>query len=320
MSVKNYFRFSGVPLLVHMLGWWGDHSHPKVNYVSDDPAAVARQLNEIKGWGFDGIVLDWYGDSAKFRRINRAAALLLNQCEKLGLWFAIQIDVGALPAKGTTGEFMALVAYVNDFFGQSGSYLTTAGPPIGKNLIFEFGMETLAEPIDWNSVLATYPQNAFIHRNVGGFATPGHGSFGWIDSGIPYLTDYYIRAKTPSLTKLCFGSIFKGFDNRKLNANGSLVVPDTAVWAGSAVKVIPENNGQTMLDTIELTNKFVEGGGKLAGVICNTYNDWEEGSAVEGGILTPLSATITGNQDLIQSVDFANGVAKVVPKDMFRVR
>lgn len=317
MSAKSYFRFTA-PLYMHIQGWWGDHTHPSVKYMSDDTATVSRQLTEIKNWGFDGVVLDWYGDSAKFRRINRTAALLMNYCEHMGLQFAVSIDVGCMPAKGTTAELVALIAYVNDFFARSKSYMID--PVTGKDLIFEFGMETLAEPIDWNAIMAVYPNNAFIHRNVGGFSTPGHGSYGWIDSGMLYLTDYYNRAKAPSQTKLCFGSIFKGFDNRKLNADGSLVIPNVPIWASSNVKVIPELNGQTMLDTIELTNKFVEGGGKLAGVICNTYNDQEEGSAVEGGILTSLSATITGNTNLIQSVDFSGSVAKIVPKDMFRVR
>lgn len=323
MTIKNYLN-AAVPAYVHIMGWWGSpsHSHPRGNYRSDDVVTVSRQLGEIQGWGFDGTILDWYGDGYNHRLVNRTALRLLAESEHRGMQFGISIDVGALknrPDKSisTNNEMLALIEYIEAAFTSSPAYMTHSD---GKPVIFEFGVETLpaADAIQWNSIMSQKPNIHFIHRNVGGFTTPGSGSYGWIDAGLPYLKDYYARAKTPSLSKLCYGSIFSGFDNRKVNADGSLVVPDTAVWPGETVKVIPANNGQTFLDTIALTNQFVADGGRLAGVVLNTYNDHEEGSGVEGGINASLVATLSGNVNAAASATLVNGAITFTPKTMFK--
>lgn len=285
------------------MGWFGpsDHSHPKAQYDSADPATIKRQFDELQSWGVSGVILDWYGPY--WRHIDTVGGRMLAECEARKMSFSLGVDQGAISKKTeSTGhkEFLALMDYAATFFFKSPAYMQIDG----KGVVFEFGMETLptADQIDWNAVVAKYPDKHFIHRNVGGFALAGSGAYAWLDKGIPYLQDYYKRAHDPSQTKLCFGSLFTGFDNRKLKADGTLVTPDTPVWG--ALNVIPQDHGQTFLNTVDEANKFLAAGGKLTGVVINTYNDWEEGSAVEGGI------DGTGN---------ANAVATpLVMKPMFR--
>lgn len=316
-SVKDYFS-QPVRCGMHFMGWHGyaGHFDPRAKYTSDDPATIARQLDEIADWGFDFLMMPWFGDQD--RPTTRTMGLLLDAAGERRMQVGISIDVGAITKRIVTSnnsnlELDQLIRFAESLFINHPAYLLGSD---GRPLVFEFGMETLPtfklDPIDWPAIIKKYPFS-FIHRNIGGFATPGAGSYAWLDNGLPYLNDYYKRANVPSQTSMCFGSLFKGFDNRKVDASGLIISPEVSTWTGKPadVKIIPENNGQTFLDTVTATNAFVATGGKLAGIIFNTYNDWQEGTACEGGLNHNVTILPAGNQNCVQNVD-------VTMKPMFK--
>lgn len=305
-----------IPVGIHIMGWHGDPEHrdPRAPYDSADPATVARQAAEIlDDWKFDFVVMDWYGPARG--RIDISLALWRRECERRGAWFAVSIDSQAVSKRADKSlpgqqELLNLLQYIEAFFSHSDGYFRGSD---GRPVVFEFGMETLAGPdaINWNEICARYPEWHFIHRNIGGFGVIGSGSYAWIDDGEAYLTDYYKRALAPSQDKFCFGSWFKGFDNRRVDGTGKIIVPEQAVWPGKAVKRFGDDTGSLFLRTVELTNQFVQAGGKLAGVIFNTYNDWQEGTACEGGIDHNCKGAIGGNRNVIAS-------SSIVAKPMFK--
>lgn len=324
-GVKSYFTnqdvAAGLLAGIHIMGWHGDaeHQDPRAKYFSDDPATVKRQADEIfNDWQFDFVVMDWYGNSR--RRIDCALALWMRECEKRGKKFAISIDCAAISGRADKSipgehEMLSLLSYIESFFSYSEAYLHLITGIDDDPIIFEFGMETLkgTDVINWNEVRAKHPNKRFIHRNIGGFDTagPGDGSYAWLDSGEAYLTDYYKRALVPSQTKLCFGSWFMGFDNRKVDSAGKIILPEVAVWPGKAVQHFGDNTGDLFLRTVALTNDFIMQGGKLTGVIFNTYNDWQEGTAAEGGIIHNCSAALAGNRAVVAS-------SAITAKPMFK--
>src|SRR4051812_41917544 len=165
-SLHDYFPLhSELPILVHMVAFGGvpGHSHPRLNYRSDDPAVIARQIAEIKSWGCDGIVLDWYcAEGSQFRLINNAAGLLLDACKTAGLTFALSLDAGALQKSSDPNiDLAVMLTFADTFFLDNPAYMRSGD----KNVIFEFGMETLAKPIDWAAAMKAFPRMAFIHRN-----------------------------------------------------------------------------------------------------------------------------------------------------------
>src|SRR6185369_5969258 len=146
-TLQDYFP-TPIPLAIHYMGWGGDAGHglPYFDYESDDPAVVKQHVATIKSWGISKIILDWYGDFAKFRQINRCAELLYRECFAQGIILRLSIDGGCLSSSANpTQDFIDLVSFVNTFW------------PASVGEIFDFGTETLATPIDWVKVIASYP-------------------------------------------------------------------------------------------------------------------------------------------------------------------
>lgn len=275
------------------MGWWGPdgHQHPFVKYRSDDPTTIARQLDEIQGWGATGVVACWYGSSRQDGPngiTNRATHLLFREAEKRGLKVLLAIDKGAIVYRQNQAvkghdQFMRELQYIEATFKQSPAIATDSA---GQPYLLEFGYETLPDKdkVDWAAALKEYPWYAILHRNLGGFDTPGDGAYTWIDNGLSYLDWTYSKAIDKSQHADFFLSLFAGFDNRKLNPDGTLVQPVQAVWPNTAVKTIDRLNGNTFIETIKKAQKFLSDGGRAAGVLVNTYTDYEEGTAIEGGI------------------------------------
>ena len=305
-SVKQYFPLLSdtVPQIMHEMGWWsktkpGGHKHPQVDYESDDPVATDIRMERLADLGFDAICLDYYGDSPKFRLINRAAGVMAASCLKNNLRFTVGIDIGAIknkpdPTISDTQEFINILSYVL-------AYGLCTFEINGTKTILEFGMETLSAPLDWVAITKAFPNVRILHRNIGGFSVPNSdGAYAWIDSGEAYLKDFYTRALTPSKNQICVGSVFKGFDNRKVDPiTGVPLSPPVPCWGN--LQQIPENQGQTLLNTIAITNDFISKGGRLAAIQWNTDNDWEEGTALEKKVDSGVITSISGNKNCIDA-------------------
>jgi hypothetical protein len=96
------------------------------------------------------------------------------------------------------------------------------------------------------------------------------------------LERFYERAQH-SLGKFVMGSVYKGFDDSR------------ASWGQG--KHIPENCGQTWLDTFAAINRFYSASRQLPALLIVTWNDYEEGTAVEPGVGCPsgIIARLSGS-------------------------
>lgn len=276
---------SDVLAFAHWIPWHKavpepSHSRSRAGYDSNDQALCYAQVADMKLRGFDGVVVTWQGpDETSYK--NQATAKLLKACEQQGLKFAISPDqtfirYAANPDK--TQVTLDAFKYVQNTYFPSPAYYKESGQPV----MFEFGLETL--PIDMNKVLSAFPAVKMIYRNVGGLTRPhSAGAFSWIDAGYAYLVDFYKRTIAGS-SAIIFGSIFIGFNDTTANWS--------PLYNGGTARIIPQNNGQLWLDTIKL---FRATGLKRFQVA--TWNDYEEGTAIEPGIdagYTP-AVSIVGN-------------------------
>jgi len=80
------------------------------------------------------------------------------------------------------------------------------------------------------------------------------------------------------------GAVYKGFDDSR------------ASWGQG--RRIPENCGQTWLDTFAEVNRFYSAGRQLPALLIVTWNDYEEGTAIEAGVGCPagISARLSGTR------------------------
>jgi hypothetical protein len=100
--------------------------------------------------------------------------------------------------------------------------------------------------------------------------------------GLQYLERFYTRAQRTG--KFAMGSVYKGFDDSR------------ASWGQG--RRIPENCGQTWLDTFAEINRFYSSSRQLPALLIVTWNDYEEGTAIEPGIgcAAAVNAQISGSK------------------------
>lgn len=269
-------------IYVRMMPWFGDPRHIQVGYRSDDPQQIAKQVTDMMARGIDGAVVDWYGPGAGIS--SRSTDLLFKESARRNFQFAVSVDGGPLKAclksgRDVTAQVLSELEYAEKNYENSPNYLRWQRRPV----VFFFDSEL---PIDWRSVRSSLKLSPlFIFRNSGAFDLPySDGAFAWVtpetaNAGDPealkYLERFYDRARR-NPGKFAVGSVYKGFDDSR------------ASWGKG--RRIPENCGQTWLDTFAEINRHYSASYQLPAVLIVTWNDYEEGTAIEPGIGCPASS------------------------------
>ena len=275
-------------LYAHDMPWWGESSHANIGYNSNDPVEVASQVTDMISRGLDGAVVDWYGPGSFEDGASQVFAAEVGRHPNFGL--IIEIEHGAVlwhscyPTCDSTTAFIQLANSVASLFYSSPAYVKLNGQPV----LMEFGMELVS--VDWTRVAAALPGIIILHRNTGGFTQAGSGGgFAWNSpdtlatepagyDGTSYLIDFYKKAaKYPSLQT--YGSVYKGFNDT------------LASWAPPGGRHIEQNCGQTWLRTFNEINAFYSPSNPLDALQLVTWNDYEEGTALEVGIDNCFSLT-----------------------------
>jgi hypothetical protein len=268
-----------------MEGWFGEAGHMNVGYNSNNPQQVHLQVQDMISRGMQGAILDWYGLTDPV--VNGTAQALRTEAEaNPGFEFAIMEDGGALfdaaVANGcdVTTQVLSDLNYINSQYASSSAYMRVDGRPV----VFFFGVDAFY--IDWAQVRAQVPGNPiFLYRGTDGLTrTISDGGFQWEDvPGDPFspasLNPFdpllaaqaaFYSTATKTSGRLAVGSVYKGF-------NDSL-----APW-GINRFVVP-NCGQTWLATFNEIGSFYSSTNQLPALQIVTWNDYDEGTAVEMGI------------------------------------
>lgn len=280
---------STTKIYAHLMAWFGGSNHLNVGYASDDPAQVTRQVNDMLSRGLAGTIVDWYGPNGT--RTNNATLLLRQEAEKHSNFdFAVMEDKGALSTCAATagcdvtGRMVQDLVYAYNTFEQSPAYMRVGTRP----LVFFFGVE--AYSIDWTRVRNNVPGSPiFIFRNSGAFthAVTG-GGFSWTglssdpsNMGLGYIDNFYATGlKYPSLQSV--GSAYKGFND------------SIASWGQN--RLLYQQCGQTWLSTMRETGRYFSSSNQLDWMQLVTWNDYEEGTALETGIdnCVSVAASLSG--------------------------
>ena len=265
--------------------WFGLPSHISVGYSSHDPAVIRKQIHDAKAMGISAFVVDWFGDREPF--IDQSYALMQAAAAKHKFHVAMMYDEAGEQEDGATDEAIADFTMFHESYLSSKSpgheaYLTYQGRPI--IFIFPAGGHT-----DWNKVRAVVnkwnPAPLLINENLPGqYADAFDGFYPWINSGPkgwaadgsnwgePYLSDFYQTMVSKYSDKIIVGGAWAIFDDRK------------ASW--SLNRHLSARCGQTFRDTFNFWRKYVPADQPIPFLMIETWNDYEEGSAVEPGLPT----------------------------------
>ena len=285
---------STTKIFAHLVGWFGGSGHMNVGYNSADPAQVHRQVEDMISRGIQGAILDWYG--AANVSINQAAIALQKESEAHPEFqFAIMEDGGALFNSAVanhcdvTDQLLSDLSYVANQFEGSPAYLRINQRPV----VFMFGVESFF--IDWNRILSSAANHPLLlFRGTEGFSgNVANGGFQWVDlsSNDPFdpelaAQDQFYADAVANPNRVSFGSAYKGFNDT------------LALW--STNRFIHQGCGQTWMATFSEIAKYYSAGHQLSALQLVTWNDYEEGTAIETGVdncvyLTPSISKSTLN-------------------------
>ena len=259
--------------------WFGHPRHISVGYSSQDPAVLKKQIKHAKAVGISGFVVDWYGYREPFE--DASYALLQAQAAKDKFHVAMMYDETDVE-EGATEEAIEdfklfYKKYMADDAAGHQAYLTYKGRPV----IFIFPK---AGHTDWSRVRAElnkwpsppylineYPPGKSADAIDGYYAWVSPGKKGWAPDGSnwgqEYLEEYYQTMESKYPEKIAVGGAWASFDDSK------------ASW--SLNRHMSARDGQTLLDTCKLFHQYSPAENPIPFLFVETWNDYEEGTAVE---------------------------------------
>jgi hypothetical protein len=269
--------------------WFGHPRHISVGYSSHDPAELSSQIRKAKAMGISAFVVDWYGDREPF--IDQSYALMQTAAANEKFQVAMMYDE-THEEDGATDEALADLTMFRDTYLSSKAaghqaYLTYEGRP----LIFIF---PTAKHTDWDKVRAMVDKWSIppllIDENLPGqYAGAFDGFYAWVQPGEKgwaadgsnwgqeYLGNFYQTMESKYPDKIIVGGEWSSFDDSK------------ASWGLN--RHISARCGQTFAETSSLWRKYFPPDSLLPFVMVETWNDHEEGTAIEDGIPSCGSAS-----------------------------
>ncbi len=261
------------------LGWFGKVDHMSVGYNSADAGQVHRQVVDMISRGIQGAIAAWYGPANT--TIEAATMLLKSEAEAHAgqFQFAIMEDVGALGSAAAnngcdvTDQLISDLTYVATQYESSPAYMQMNGRPV----IFFFGVD--AYYIDWSRVISSIPGDPLlIFQGTKGLShTSSDGGFSWVnvDASNPFdlnlaAQDAFYEAAQQKTGSVAVGSVYKGFNDT------------LAAWGTN--RLTNQQCGQAWQQTFNEAGKFYSSGDQLPAIQIATWNDYEEGTAIEPGI------------------------------------
>jgi len=280
--------------------WFGHPKHISVGYSSQDPAQLSSQIRHAQAMGISAFVVDWYGDREPF--IDRSYALMQQAAQKNHFHVAMMYDETDSDDSATDEAIADFTMFHDTYLASNApghqAYLTYEGRPV--IFIFPKGGHT-----DWTKVRALVnrwkPAPLLIQENLpGADASAFDGFYAWVapaqgdngsNWGEAYLNNFYETMKTKFSDKIIVGGAWAQFDDSK------------ASWGLN--RHIAARCGQTFKDTFNFWRKEFPPDQPIPFLMVETWNDYEEGTAIERGIpacgsgpqesVLPLRATVASD-------------------------
>ena len=268
-------------LLAVYMPWFGNHVHIDVGYDSYDPIVLRRQVQQARHMGISAFVVDWYGPSQAFSDHN--FALLQEAADETRFQVALLYNESEDEDAQATDQAMAAMdeaykSYIGPNAAHRASYLSYNGHPV----IFIFPKRG---HVDWNRVVEhcqswesppfffykDEPPAKYAADFAGLYAWVQPGQKGWTPDGSnwgeQYLDEFYKNVRFKHPDKVAVGAAWPGFDD------------SSAKWGLN--RHMQSRCGQTFEDTLHLYSRYFDAEHPLPFVLIETWNDYEEGTAVE---------------------------------------
>jgi len=267
--------------------WFGMRDHIEVGYSSHDRVLLGKQIEQARGLGISGFVVDWYGLKKPF--IDESFSLMEAEAQARNFKVALMYDELRREPNTTEDTIAALdyayQRYIAPEAPNAGAYLRYQGRPV----IFIWPNTQLT---DWTAVrehLQRWPQPPLlIYKQMtspprdnaaldGYYLWINPGRKGWQSDGSNWGADYlnssYSQTAAKYPGKLIIGAAWPGFDDRR------------ASW--SEHRYMAFRCGKTLQDTMRSYWEYSRSTDSSPFLLIATWNDYEEATAIERGLANP---------------------------------
>jgi hypothetical protein len=275
--------------------WFGFPEHIDVGYSTLDPAVLSRQVHKARELGITAFVVDWY--STRKPEYDHAYALLQATAAKQGFRAAIMYDEPEGEPESSTDEAITALDYIwEKYAGPNAAHGTAYLQYQERPVIFVWPR---SRRTDWNAVrrhIDQWPVHPILINRFSNTPYPNafDGYYAWIDPGQPgwssdgsnwgrtYLDNFYEEMTHNYSGKIIVAGAWPGFDDSR------------AAWGTH--RKIAQRCGKTFSDTMQEFRRFSTPDHPIPFLMIETWNDYEEGSAIENGIQS-CSATVSRTSD-----------------------
>lgn len=263
----------------HVNPWFGSSSHTGIGLNDNSLAWVQASTLDQQARGFDGIIIDWYGQGSYEDSVT---LLIKNQVAGMpSFTYAIMID----SIYTTTAQLETILTYIkNTYFGTAG-YQTHNGTPV----LYFWG--TPVAGVDYTTALASIGTTVYTVMQGPGSLSNSYinACFDWVQpygSGVPGGDPYNATDANSYLSSVhssskgsmpCLSPGFNGYLTTVKESGykkGYILNRDFGkCWTSQAAVIganIPTN---------------------IIGIQVATWCDWEEGSAIESPIDNGITVT-----------------------------
>jgi hypothetical protein len=262
------------------------HYYPKIGpYDSTDPDVIEYHSLLMKYSGVDGVMVDWYGvqgANGDVGSLLTASNAFVNKTANFGLGFGVvaEDNFWTVSIGNTTPDInkaKANVAYLRDNYFNQPNYIRYGAN--NSPLTYVFGPIRFQTPAQWSQIFGdtgTDPQFLTLEYQMGDAGTNADGEFAWPYQS-PNTTDHltqvrnFYLSRAPGLNTAA-GVAYPGFNDFYQQGG-----------AGNTLFYVPENNGQTLADTLSLFNTYKS---NLDMLQLATFNDFGEGTMFEPTVET----------------------------------
>ncbi len=283
----------------HATPWFGTSSHINIGLTNNTTTYVAAMITDMKNRGFNGIIIDWYGQTDTTDGVVQKIKAYLASIPGNTFTYIIMIDKGV---KGglSTNNLVTQIQYCQSQYFNDPNYEhepVTTGVPI---LMF-FGV-----------------RSALGSSAMTDLKSETGGNMVWVEQGTSYLSESWedqcfewteqfnngINTNDPfnlSGVTADYHAILlsnkKAFGAMCGNFNGTL----TKSLSWSLGKYLPSSNGLCVVERAATINSAIFN--NMTRMQWPTWSDWEEGTQVESGIENNFA--LTGQVDSSNTLSWA---------------
>jgi hypothetical protein len=256
------------------------HYYPKIGpYDSTDADVIEYHMLLLKYSGVDGVMVDWYGvqgSNGDVPSLLNASNAIVNQTNTYGLGFSVVMEDRF---SRNIGDAQANMRYLRDNYFNKANYIRAGAND--SPLLPIFGPITFETQSQWSQILpetGTDPEFLPLLYQGGDAGSNTDGEYAWpyqdanTSNHLSKLRSFY-TSRAPQMGTVG-GVAYPGFHDYYLQGG-----------AGTGYFYIPENNGQTLADTLDLYNTY-KINDNLNFLQLATFNDFGEGTMFEPTVET----------------------------------